>query len=279
MAEEFTGLNLLKYIKKELNEGFDEVRAVVLGEMAAGKSHLINKIFNTIVAEEAGGPNAISKETKEYKRSQEYNGKEYNMTIVDTPGFGDPSYKNEEEELEALSADVECCHLVIYCISIVTRIGRDTIKILNTLNAKGEKFWKKTVIVFTHVDEGKEFNQEVWVKTIEKYVPNIIKFAKFANSGDEKDLSVQIVSSMNEKARMCWLIVGGFLGGVGLSGLAKGLSAALATSAGAKFLAAPFISKVVALMPALNPWGWGIIGAALGVFIIYIIYKKYFEKK
>lgn len=66
---------------------------MVVGESGLGKSTLINSLFLTdVYSEEYPGPSQRVKKTLEVQKtalSLTENGIKLNLTVVDTPGFGD----------------------------------------------------------------------------------------------------------------------------------------------------------------------------------------------
>ncbi|CAG5080004.1 Oidioi.mRNA.OKI2018_I69.PAR.g9443.t3.cds [Oikopleura dioica] len=98
-ASQYNGANYVGFAnlpnqlyRKSVKDGF-EFSLMVVGESGLGKSTLINSLFLTdVYSEEYPGPSQRVKKTLEVQKtalSLTENGIKLNLTVVDTPGFGD----------------------------------------------------------------------------------------------------------------------------------------------------------------------------------------------
>lgn len=284
MAENlFNETYITKCVEDQLVEGKNHVRAVVVGDMAAGKSHLVNLILNKKIAEEGGDPCRKTEKAKEYERSTIYNGKEYKMTVVDTLGLDDP---DEENPIVTLCDNLKGCDLMVYCISVASRISKGTVKILKDLNrARGEDLWKKTLIVFTRVNTNPQFNQEAWEGELKKRFPEISESAHFANSGDEECITVKAELIIHQnRGVVCWFAACIGCGSVGVPALVQLLISLLRNEKVRHYLFTKMpIDKIVTNLPTFlsskDVTTLGYLGLIVGYLIANQIYREYYSEQ
>lgn len=278
MATVFNNSEVLKYMENQLEEGKDHVRVVVVGEVAAGRSPLVKLLLGKKMAKE---PDTVTEKPKEYELSAKYKGKEYKMTIVDTPGFGDP---DEDKEFDTLcDSYLAGCDLMVYCISAIGRITKELGNEFKKLNkARGEELWKKTLIVFTRADENMRFKHEAWEKALKRCVPEISESARFANSGDE-NIIFKAAVAVNKKASMCWLYVVYSYSddSTGLSALVQFFVTLFQNEKVCKMFSTLSVAEIATKLPAvLGPavlYGFTSLGFGLGSVAAYYIYNKYYK--
>lgn len=176
-------LDIKQLVEDQLKLGNRDIKIILAGEVASGKSNLVNKIFNR-----AYGSTPATKVCQEYTTTGQDNGGEYRITVTDTPGFSDSD--SDDEEFESVQSALKDCHLMFYCISAQTRMTRylkDTLNRIGNMREQ-EDVWAKTVFVITHADLLKGAESEVlrqWKQSITERVSST-NSARFVLCGNGK---------------------------------------------------------------------------------------------
>lgn len=177
-------LNIKQLVVDQLELGNRDIKIILAGEVAAGKSNLISKIFNR--RKVAYGSVPATKTCQKYTSTGQHDGEEYRITITDTPGLNDSD--SDDEGFESIHSVLKDCHLMLYCISAQTRMTRylkDALNRIGNMREQGD-VWGKTVFVITHADLLKKDESEVlrqWRQSISERVPST-KSARFVLCGN-----------------------------------------------------------------------------------------------
>ena len=131
---------------------------VVVGELGAGKSTLVNNIVNEEnIAETGSGARPVTNEVRIYDKEIEVpqsGGANLKLKVraVDTPGLNDKKLPHERIFRE-VSEKVPNPHVLFYCVKIIDRFRLSEEQWLTAMSrCYGVDIWKRVVIVLTFAD-------------------------------------------------------------------------------------------------------------------------------
>ena len=132
---------------------------IISGKMGVGKSSLINGLVGKEVAKEATSVTSVTSAITSYSFSMKIEDrsvqKTIEVTVLDTPGLGDP-FGKEEDNLVAIAERCSSCDLLIYCLDMRGRFTKDDAKGIRELTSSiGSQVWKNTVFALTFANEVK----------------------------------------------------------------------------------------------------------------------------
>lgn len=130
-------------------EANSKCNVIVLGMLGGGKSTIINKIIGADEAPSNMGAEGCTKEPKKY-HSKLIQG----LTLIDTPGFGDPKISTRTWVSAALSlSGTEMDAIILVCNS-TNRVSNDQTMYTMAMNRILTNFTpKRVIIVFTRCGE------------------------------------------------------------------------------------------------------------------------------
>ena len=137
-------------------DDLDSLNFMLLGKPGIGKSSLVNGLIGAKVADTGDILGEIAKQGIT-RNITSYEGKieDTNITIWDTPGLLDPSFKDYDvfAEISQASSKVD---LFLYCIKMSEARflpGNDDEKIIQMLTKTlGEDIWERTLVVLVHAN-------------------------------------------------------------------------------------------------------------------------------
>lgn len=148
MAQNYTYEQINAATEEWLKQG-NNLRIVVIGEMGAGKSTLVNGLIGQNVAVVGSGARSVTKAVTEY--TSVISG--VTVKVYDTPGLFDPK-RNDMDTFKAIERECGSVDLVLICIDFRSRITRShTTIISNITETYGSKIWDNTMFVLTFANK------------------------------------------------------------------------------------------------------------------------------
>jgi len=149
----------MELITGYIESGKSSLMFVISGRMGVGKSSLINGLVGKEVSKEATSVKSVTSEITSYTFPMKVNDsavqKTIEVTVLDTPGLGDP-FGNEEANIAAIAKHCKYCDLLIYCMDMRVRFTEDDAKGMKELTSRvGQQVWNSTVFVLTFANEVK----------------------------------------------------------------------------------------------------------------------------
>jgi len=149
----------MELITDYIESGKNSLMIVISGKMGVGKSSLINGLVGREVSKEATSVMSVTNEITSYSFPMKVKDsavqKTIEVTVLDTPGLGDP-FGNEEANIAAIAEHCKYCDLLIYCMDMRVRFTEDDAKGMKELTSRvGQQVWNSTVFVLTFANEVK----------------------------------------------------------------------------------------------------------------------------
>ncbi|RVE55595.1 hypothetical protein OJAV_G00234750 [Oryzias javanicus] len=143
-------------------QDFAEMRIVVVGKTASGKSSLAHTIFG----EEQRPKKSLfhSENTKCEVKTKVVQGKR--LTLIDAPGFFDTNMSEDEEKPEIMRCMVECApgpHAFLIVLKTERFTGQEQSVITKLCEYFSDEALKHAVVVFTYGDQYPEATKSMVV--------------------------------------------------------------------------------------------------------------------
>ena len=142
---------------EELKKARGPLRILICGKGGAGKSSLVNNLFELQCGEDeadegiVGGPTTLN--VTPYERTTKFGDK---IFVFDSPGFGDACINPSDIVDEMIRVTEKSVDVILYCISLNgnCRVEKEDIRAFKIITQVfSSEIWRKAVIVLTFANE------------------------------------------------------------------------------------------------------------------------------
>ena len=157
---------------QELASQGESIRILLTGQVGQGKSKLVNSLIGKTLAKESAGPCSVTQNIESF--TENIDG--VNVTVIDTPGFNDPS-KTDGDVIGEMSKESDKIDLVLFCVRMDRRMQKADYRIMRKLTRTfGKSIWHNVLFVLTFANT---VNAETFAKTHAEWSRLLHKNDKF----------------------------------------------------------------------------------------------------
>jgi len=134
---------------QELASQGKSIRILLTGQVGQGKSKLVNSLIGKTLAKECAGPCSVTQKIESF--TENIDG--VNVTVIDTPGFSDPS-KSDRDVIQEMSEESNKIDVVLFCVKMDRRMQKADYRIMRKLTrAFGKSIWEHALFVLTFANK------------------------------------------------------------------------------------------------------------------------------
>lgn len=134
---------------QELASQGKSLSIVVTGQGGQGKSKLVNSLIDKPLAKVNDGPRSVTQNVERYKENIDG----VDLTMIDTPGFSDPS-KTDRDIIGEILKESNGIDLVLFCVRMDRRMQKADYRIMRKLTrAFGKSIWEHALFVLTFANK------------------------------------------------------------------------------------------------------------------------------
>ena len=134
---------------QELASQGKSLSIVVTGQGGQGKSKLVNSLIDKPLAKVNDGPHSVTQNVERYKENIDG----VDLTMIDTPGFSDPS-KTDRDIIGEILKESNGIDLVLFCVRMDRRMQKADYRIMRKLTRTfGKSIWEHALFVLTFANK------------------------------------------------------------------------------------------------------------------------------